>query len=153
LLAPIYQGGALTAQVDIRTAEQKQALAEYARVALRVLSEVESALSTEFALAEREAILARAVGDNARALELAETRYRVGAVDLRAVTQQQLALFAAQTALLRVQSEERTQRVNLHLALGGSFELPPPPSDAAAGVQDTSTASPSPAPQSVSSAP
>ena len=27
--------------------------------------------------------------------------------------------------LLRVQSEQRVQRVNLHLALGGNFEKPP----------------------------
>jgi hypothetical protein len=37
------------------------------------------------------------------------------------VSQQQLALFAAQATLLRVQSEARVQRVNLHLALGGNF--------------------------------
>ena len=41
---------------------------------------------------------------------------------LRAVQQQQLALYAAQVALLRVQTERLVQRVNLHLALGGSFE-------------------------------
>jgi outer membrane protein TolC len=38
------------------------------------------------------------------------------------VQQQLLALAAARTALLRVQSERLVQRVNLHLALGGSFE-------------------------------
>jgi multidrug efflux system outer membrane protein len=38
------------------------------------------------------------------------------------VQQQSLALSAARTALLRVQAERLVQRVNLHLALGGSFE-------------------------------
>jgi hypothetical protein len=33
----------------------------------------------------------------------------------------------ARMALLAVQAEELSQRINLHLALGGSFELPPPP--------------------------
>ena len=33
--------------------------------------------------------------------------------------------FAARTALLRVQSDRRVQRVNLHLALGGSFDPRP----------------------------
>jgi outer membrane protein TolC len=46
----------------------------------------------------------------------------VGSVDLRSVSQQQLALFAARSALIRVQSEARVQRVNLYLALGGSFK-------------------------------
>jgi NodT family efflux transporter outer membrane factor (OMF) lipoprotein len=121
LTAPLYLGGQLQAQVEIRTAEQKQALAEYGRVGSRAFGEVENALSTAFALDEREAILREAVADNARALELANVRYRVGAGDLRAVAQQSLALHAARTALLRVQAERLVQRVNLHLALGGGF--------------------------------
>jgi len=121
LLAPLYQGGALKAQVEIRNAEQRQVLAEYAQVGLRAFNDVESALATEFSLRDRESILMRAVVDNQRALDLANESYRVGAVDLRSVSQQQLALSAAQTALIRVQSEARVQRVNLYLALGGNF--------------------------------
>jgi multidrug efflux system outer membrane protein len=121
LTAPLFLGGQLQAQVEIRTAEQKQALAEYARVGARAFGEVENALSSGFALEEREAILAQSVAENTRALELANVRYRVGVGDLRAVQQQSLALYAARTALLRVQAERLVQRVNLHLALGGSF--------------------------------
>jgi NodT family efflux transporter outer membrane factor (OMF) lipoprotein len=122
LSQPLYLGGQLQAQVEVRTAEQKQALAEYARVGARAFGEVENALSTAFTLDAREAILRNAVVDNGRALELANVRFRVGAGDLRAVQQQSLALHAARTALLRVQAERLVQRVNLHLALGGSFE-------------------------------
>jgi outer membrane protein TolC len=61
------------------------------------------------------------VSDARRALELSETRYRVGSGDLRSVEQQQLAYRQARMTLLRVQSERRVQRVNLHLALGGDF--------------------------------
>jgi outer membrane protein, multidrug efflux system len=126
LMAPLFLGGQLQAQVEIRTAEQKQAVAEYGRIGARAFGEVENALSSEFALGDRERILRQAVTDNARALELANVRYRVGSGDLRAVQQQSLALFAARTALLRVQSERLVQRVNLYLALGGSFEERPP---------------------------
>ena len=115
----------LQSQIEIRTAEQKQAIAEYGRVGARAFGEVENALSSAFTLDEREAILTQLVADNSRALELANVRYRVGAGDLRAVQQQSLALHAARTALLRVQAERLVQRVNLHLALGGSFEAPP----------------------------
>ena len=65
--------------------------------------------------------------NNQRALELSQTSYRVGKSDLRAVQQQQLSVHAARLALLRVQSEQLAQRVNLHLALGGSFETRPVP--------------------------
>jgi outer membrane protein, multidrug efflux system len=124
LLAPIYRGGELQAQVEIRTAEQKQSLAEYARIGLRAFSEVENALASEATLHTREQILTQAAADHARAVDFAWQRFRVGAVDLRAVSQQQMAAFAAQAALLRVQSEARVQRVNLYLALGGDYSAP-----------------------------
>jgi NodT family efflux transporter outer membrane factor (OMF) lipoprotein len=124
LTAPIFSGFALEAQVDIRTAEQKIAIAEYGRIATRAFTEVENALSATFAADEREPILARAVASNARAAELAQTRLRVGSGDLRAVLQQNVALFGARTSLVRVQADRLVQRVNLNLALGGSFDTP-----------------------------
>ena len=89
---------------------------------MRALGDVENALAAGQTLAERDQLLQRTVADNQRALELAQTSYRVGKADLRAVQQQQLNVHSARLALLRVQSEQLTQRVNLHLALGGSFE-------------------------------
>jgi NodT family efflux transporter outer membrane factor (OMF) lipoprotein len=121
LMAPLFLGGALQSQVEIRTAEQKQAVAEYGRVGARAFGEVESALSSGFALDARASILAQAVTQNERALELANVRYRVGSGDLRAVQQQQIALYGARTSLLRVQSEQLVQRVKLYLALGGGW--------------------------------
>jgi outer membrane protein TolC len=121
LIAPLYQGGVLRAQVEIRSAEQKQAIADYARIGQRAFGEVENALAAENALRDREAILEATVRDSARALELAQIQYRVGSVDLRTVEQSQLALYSARISLLRVQTERLAQRVNLHLALGGGF--------------------------------
>ncbi len=121
ILAPLFTGGTLKAQVEIRTAEQKQAVAQYVQTALNAFGDVENALSSEMALRQREAILTAATVDAARALELAQTRYRVGSGDLRAVQQQQVAYLSSRMTLLRVQSEQRVQRVNLHLALGGNF--------------------------------
>jgi NodT family efflux transporter outer membrane factor (OMF) lipoprotein len=124
-IAPIYQGGALQTKIRIRSLEQKQAIAEYARLALRAIGDVEDALATAQSLSDRERGLNQVLADSERVLVLAQTSYRVGRGDLRAVQQQQLNVQTARMALLRVQSEQRIQRVNLHLALGGSFELPP----------------------------
>jgi len=124
LIAPLYQGGALRAQVEIRSAEQKQAVAEYARAGQRAFGEVETALGAENALRDREVILEATIRDSERALELARIQYRVGTVDLRAVEQNQLALYSARISLLRVQTERLAQRVNLYLALGGGFDEP-----------------------------
>ena len=125
LLQPVFNAGALQTQVRIRTAEQKQAIAEYGPIGARAFAEVEDALSAEFAAGRREAVLRRAVAENQTALEFAQQRFKVGSGDMRAVSQQQLALFGATSALLRVQSERLVQRVNLYLALGGGFDAAP----------------------------
>jgi multidrug efflux system outer membrane protein len=127
LLMPLYRGGALKTQVEIRTAEQKQAIAEYAVVGLRAFGEVEEALASEIAARDREQILTDVLADNQQALGVVQAQFKVGSTDLRFVEQRQLALNAARSALIRAQAEQRVQRVNLHLALGGSFEPPPPP--------------------------
>lgn len=127
LLAPVYRGGALKTQVEIRTVEQKQAVAAYASIGLRAFSEVENALASEIAARDRERILAETQSHNQRALEIVQTQFKVGSTDLRFVTERQLVLNTTSAALIRAQAEQRVQRVNLHLALGGSFEPKPAP--------------------------
>ena len=127
LLAPVYKGGALKTQVEIRTVDQKQAVAAYASIGLRAFSEVENALSAELAARDRERILTETLSHSQRALDIVQTQFKVGSTDLRFVNERQLALNTTSAALIRVQAEQRVQRVNLHLALGGSFEARPEP--------------------------
>ncbi len=125
LAFPIFNGNALQAQVEIRTAEQAMAVADYGRIGLRAFNEVESALSAAAAADDREVILAQSVVVSSRSRELAEVRYRVGSGDLRAVLGQDVVLYGTQATLLRVRADQLVQRVNLQLALGGSFDAPP----------------------------
>jgi multidrug efflux system outer membrane protein len=127
LLAPIFQGGALRAQVRIRTLQQEEALAAYAGTALSALNDVESAIAAGRVLETRVRSLSGAFDEQQHALELTETSLRVGRADRRALEQQRLSAANARIALLGVRAEQLAQRVNLHLALGGSFEPPPPP--------------------------
>jgi NodT family efflux transporter outer membrane factor (OMF) lipoprotein len=127
LLAPIYKGGALRAQVRIRTLQQEEALASYAGTALRALNDVESAIAAGHSLAGRVHNLGEAFEEQQKALSLTETSLRVGRADQRGLEQQRLAAADAHIALLNVQAQELAQRINLHLALGGSFETPPAP--------------------------
>jgi NodT family efflux transporter outer membrane factor (OMF) lipoprotein len=124
LFAPLYQGGNLQAQVELRTAEQKEAVALYGSRVLRALGDVENALSASQILAQRVAILGQVVADQQKTLEYEQASYRVGRADMRAVQQQQQQVQAAQINYLRARSEELSQRVNLHLVLGGSFAEP-----------------------------
>src|SRR4029453_15314685 len=110
-----------------RTVEQKQAVAAYASVGLRAFGEVEYALSAEFAARDRERILTETLSHSQRALDVVQTQFKVGSTDLRFVTERQLVLNSTSAAPIRVHAEQRGQRVNLHLALGGSFEARPEP--------------------------
>jgi NodT family efflux transporter outer membrane factor (OMF) lipoprotein len=120
-LLPIYTGGALTGNVRVRNAEQREAIANYGRLALQALNEVETALDAEASLATREALLRESAADSRRAAALTEESYRVGKSDLRDVMNRQLAANAADVALLAVRRERLVRRIDLHLALGGDF--------------------------------
>jgi len=140
LVVPIYGGGAPRTQVEIRTLEQQEAVAQYANLALRALGDVENAIAAGQTLAERDRLLQSTVAFNQRALELTEMNYRVGTTDLRDVQLQQLAVYSARIALLRVQSEQLAQRANLYLAVGGSFEEPPEEAATIGPISPTATA-------------
>ena len=141
IVLPLFIGGALKAQVEVRTAEQKAAVADYGRIGARAFSEVENALSAGFNLQHACRSSRPRSRRTTRALELAQVRYKVGTADQRAVQQQLLAAAAARAALTRAQSERLVQRVNLHLALGGSFGQP-----AVATAAAPAAANPAPTP-------
>jgi NodT family efflux transporter outer membrane factor (OMF) lipoprotein len=119
---PIYQGGAIEAQIEIQTAQQEQALAAYGQNVLVVFGEVETALTNEVLLAEREQFQQAVVDDNAEAVRLARRQFEVGRTALLSVLQIQNRELAARSALIRLENARLEQRINLHLVLGGSFE-------------------------------
>jgi outer membrane protein, multidrug efflux system len=124
LYAPLYHGGALHAQVELRTAEQKEAVARYGSQLLRALGDVENALSASLILSQRVEILGQVLADQEKTLDFDRQAYRVGRQDMRSVQQQQQQVEAARIGYLAARNEELSQRVNLHLALGGSFTEP-----------------------------
>jgi outer membrane protein, multidrug efflux system len=124
LYFPLYHGGDLQAQIELRTAEQKEAVALYGSQVLRALGDVENALAASQILAQRVAILERVLADQEKALEFDDQAYRVGRQDMRGVQQQRQQVQSARIGYLRARNEELSQRVNLHLVLGGSFAEP-----------------------------
>ena len=122
LLVPILDQGVLQLGVEITTAQQEAAVADYAATGLAAFREVESSLDQENLLLEREELLGQAVEDNAEAYRLAEVQFDVGVIDQLSLLQIQTRLFQSESQLVTVQGSRLANRVNLHLALGGSFE-------------------------------
>jgi len=122
---PIYEGGALRAQVAIATAQQAQAVARYGSVALNAFREAEDALANEQLLANRVPFESRALADRTAAVEIATIQYRAGRRDLLWVAQLQSEQIATESALIKLRSLQGANRIRLHLALGGSFDASP----------------------------
>jgi len=125
IMAPLFTGGALQAQVEAKTAEQQAAVAAYVGAGQRAFADVENALATNIALQVRAKLLDTRVVENRRQVDLAANRLRIGSNDRRAVLNEQLGLIGVQGEQLRVQGDARVQRVNLFLSLGGDFGSAP----------------------------
>ena len=123
LLQPILTGGRVRGEIRIRKSSQREALAVLQKTVLNAFGEVEQALANERWLHRREQEI-RNARDLARdAAKAAEDDYRDGNGDV-------LTLFAAQTRKIQLESQHTTlrrlrlvNRVDLHLALGGGFEI------------------------------
>ena len=122
LLQPIFQGGRLRAQFELRAGERDEALQSYADTVLTALSEVETALAVEEFLAGQERELAAASVAAERVVEISRNRYEVGKEPLLPLLESQRRALDARSTLLAVQRLRLTNRVDLHLALGGGFE-------------------------------
>jgi multidrug efflux system outer membrane protein len=123
LVQPIFQGGRLIANLSLSNAASDQALAQYANAILTAFGEVESALFAEQALARRELFLAEATRQAEAARQLAEKQYNTGLVDYITVLETQRRALTSRSEYISIKRERLDARVNLHLALGGGFEL------------------------------
>jgi NodT family efflux transporter outer membrane factor (OMF) lipoprotein len=122
LVAPLFRGGALEAQVDSADAQQRAAIAAYGQSVLKAFEEVEASLTNGRLYDEREEFLKVVLEENTGAWELAKTQYEVGKVDLLSTLQMQARVVGARIGVVNIRNDRLINRVNLHLALGGSFE-------------------------------
>ena len=119
---PIYEGGALRAQVKIATAQQAQAVASYGSVVLNAFREVEDVLASEQILEKRLGYEQRALVDRNAAVQLAVVQYQAGRRDLLWVEQLQSEQIVVESNVIQLRNAQIANRIQLHLALGGSFD-------------------------------
>ncbi len=99
--------------------------AVYGQALLTAFREVDDALANERLFAECENFLESVVSSNEDALEIARLQLEEGAIDTLSVLQIQARVVAARASLIGIRGQRLAQRVNLHLALGGSFITDP----------------------------
>jgi len=121
MIAPLYTGGYLQAQVKISNENQKAALALYGQALLQAFDDVEVTFTNERYLKDQEKDATEALKSTEDALNLAKVKYEVGQTDLSPVLQLESVVLATQTADTYLQYELIANRIDLYLALGGPF--------------------------------
>ncbi len=129
LFGPLYTGGAIEAEVDKATAVQEGAIAAYAQAALNAFKEVEESLAAERHLLKREEYLQIEVRENKKAYDQTMEQYKIGQITLLDVLTVENKWISSRIAEMDIAGQRLVNRVNLHLALGGSFEEMAPPVD------------------------
>jgi NodT family efflux transporter outer membrane factor (OMF) lipoprotein len=128
VLAPLFEGGRLRAQAEVSAAQRDQAAQGYRRAVLTSFREVEDALASVAHL-DAQIALARHQRDAlAEALRLATNRYREGYSPYLEQLDAQRGLLNAQLALVGLETDALTARVQLYQAMGGGWsaaDLPP----------------------------
>nr|WP_301271826.1 efflux transporter outer membrane subunit [Gluconobacter albidus] len=119
---PIFQGGRLYGQLELKKYAQKAAAISYQQTVIKAWHDVDNAL-----IAYRDEQLHRqglknAVDDNSRALNLAQSQYRSGLTNYLNVLNAQAQLQSAQLDLVSSDATLATNLTRLYNALGGGWE-------------------------------
>ena len=122
LLAPLFDGGVRREAVEIATADQRAALAAYGQAAITAFGELETNLDQGVVIERRIVDLNEATAEAENAFRIARLRYEEGEEELLNVLTIQQRVIGAQSSLSTAQRLLLEQRVNLNLALGGSWE-------------------------------
>jgi len=122
IFMPIFDAGRIQAQIDAASADQKAALANYEKTVLNAFREVEDTLAAVRHLRQREHYLTTMVKEFKTAYEMTDENYKIGQGTVLDVLNAQSKWINARILQTQVRKERLVNRINLHLALGGSFD-------------------------------
>lgn len=119
LVLPLFNGGRLQGELDLAKVRRNEAVARYEKTVQTAFREVADGLAGSATLGAQIEAQQRTVADMARAVTLAQARYRAGLDSRLELLDAQRDLQAAVQALLTLQAESVSNAVALYKALGG----------------------------------
>jgi NodT family efflux transporter outer membrane factor (OMF) lipoprotein len=125
LTQPIFEGGRLFGNLDLRKGQQDELLQNYRKSVISAFVDVENALDAVRQTTLRVNLQAQVVKSSRQAFDISEERLREGTIDLVNVLQTQQTLYQAQDTLFQAQLARLQAIVSLYQALGGGW-LPLP---------------------------
>ena len=119
--APIFDGGKLKQQVEVKDAAREQAVAAYQKTLLAALQDVANAFSSLGALQQQQPTLANNVELAKNTEKLAKLSYDAGTADFSTVLDAQRSVLSAQESVVSAQAEQSKALISLYKAIGGSW--------------------------------
>lgn len=119
---PIFDAGAISANIDAQAAALARAGATYRQTVLVALKDVEDTLVALRKTRERLVILQRATASAAAADEMARQRYSSGLIGFVTVLDAQRTLLSLQDSVAGAQADVLSEHVRLYKALGGGWQ-------------------------------
>jgi outer membrane protein TolC len=139
---PLFDGGAISADVRAQQAAAEQARAAWQATVLTALKDVEDVLVALQGDRQRITLLAQAAEAAGNASGLARQRYSSGLVDFQIVLETQRTLLATQSAVASARADQSADQVRLYVALGGGWQDPASLASPTHHAASASTASP-----------
>ncbi len=125
IVQPLFQGGRLKAEEALAHANDREALANYARTVLTAFREVETALAAEPLLTAQVASQGDAAQEASAAAALALERYRAGLTEIITLLDTQRRAFNTESTRIETRLRRLQNRIELYRALGGDFDHAP----------------------------
>lgn len=119
---PVFDAGRIRANIEVRNAQQEQALTLYEKTILVAFEDVENSLVNYAREQVRYRALIDAVAANRRAMQMANELYTRGLVDFLNVLESQRSLYASESELAQSETVMASNLVALYKALGGGWE-------------------------------
>lgn len=119
---PVFDAGRIRWNIELQNALREQDLAAYQKTVLTALKEVETALTAYVREQEHGRLLAEAVANDRKAVDLAMQLYIGGKTDFLNVLNAQRALYVTEDALAQSARSLAANLIALYKALGGGWE-------------------------------
>ena len=121
MAATLFDGGRISARIDVQNAVEEQALVAYEASILTALEDVENALVSYAAGRERLESRRRAAESARNAAQLARTLYEAGSADFQKVLDTDRTRLTAEDGLASAEGDLLAAVVKLYKALGGGW--------------------------------
>ena len=119
---PVFDAGKISANIEVRNAQQQQALRLYEKSVLTAFEDVENALVNYSNEQTRYRSLLEAVTANRRAVQMANDLYTQGLVSFLNVLDAERTLYSSEDDFTQSEAKMASNLVALYKALGGGWD-------------------------------